>query len=57
MVCEKNAKGPSPLERSKLSKKSQEKEDGIQKKYMRLISGGVIGDSNDIGTSLNGWIQ
>ena len=53
----KSAKGLPPLKRSKISKKSQEKQDEIKKNYMKLISGGMIGDYNYIGTSLNGWIQ
>ena len=53
----KGAKGLSPLKRSKLSKKAQEKQDKIQKNYMKLISGGMIVNSNYIGTILNGWIQ
>ena len=53
----KSSKGLPPLRTPKISKKAQEKEDGIKKKYMKLISGGMIGDSNYIGTSLNGLIQ
>ena len=49
----KSAKGLTPLKRSKLSKKAQEKEDEIEK-YTKLISGGMIGNFNCIGTSLNG---
>ena len=54
---EKSAKGIPPLRRTKLSKKAQEKQDEIQKNYMKLISGGMIGNCNCIGTILNGWIQ
>ena len=54
---EKNSKGLPPLRISKLSKKSQEKEDEIFKNYMKLISGVMIGNSNYIGTSLNEKIQ
>ena len=54
---EKSAKGLPPLRRTKLSKKSQERQDEIKKNYMKLISGGMIGNSNCIGTNLNGWIQ
>ena len=54
---EKNSKGLPPLRISKLIKKSQEKEDEIFKNYMKLISGVIIGNSNYIGTSLNGKIQ
>ena len=53
---EKSAKGLPPLRISKIGKKAQDKEDGI-KKYMKLVSGGMIRDSNYIGTSLNGLIQ
>ena len=42
----KSSKGIPPLKRSKLSKKSQDKEDEIEKNYMNLISGGIIEDSN-----------
>ena len=52
-----SAKGLPPLKRPTLSKNAQDKEDEIQKNYMKLISGGMIGNSNYIGTSLNGWIQ
>ena len=51
------SKGLPPLRRPKLSKKAQEKEDEIKNIYMKLISGGIIGTSNCIGTSLNGLIQ
>ena len=57
MVCEKNAKGLPPLKRYNLIKKSQEKQNKIQKSYMKLISGGMIENSNYIRTSLNGWTQ
>ena len=50
----KSAKGLPPLRRTKLTKKAQENQDEIQKNYMKVISGGMIGDSNCIGTSLNG---
>ena len=53
----KSSNGLPPLNRSKWSKKAQEKQDEIQKIYMKLISGGIIGDSNYIGTILNGWIK
>ena len=43
---EKNAKGIPPLGRSTLSKKAQDKEDDILKNYTKLISGGMIGNSN-----------
>ena len=51
---EKIAQGLPPLKRTKLRKKAQEKQDEIQKIYMKLISGGLIGNSNCIGTNLNG---
>ena len=44
------------MRRTKLSKKSQERWDEIKKIYMKLISGGMIGNPNYIGTSLNGLI-
>ena len=50
----KIAKGLPPLKITKLSKKAQEKQDEIQKIYTKLISGGMIGDSNCIATNLNG---
>ena len=50
---EKSAQGLPPLRRTKLSKKTQENQDEI-KNYMKLISGGMIGNSNCIGTNLNG---
>ena len=46
----------SPLRISKLSKRAQDKEDYI-KNYIKLIGIGIIGNSNYIGTSLNGSIQ
>ena len=49
-----STKGLPPLRRTKLSKKAQEKQYEIPKIYMKLISGGMIGNSNCIGTSLNG---
>ena len=52
----KGAGGIPPLRRTKLSKKAQERQDEIQKNYMKLISGGIIGNSNCIGTNLNGLI-
>ena len=44
------------LRRKQLSKKAQEKYDEIIKKYMKLIDGGIIENSNHIGTRLNGLI-
>ena len=57
MVYVKIAKGLPPLNISKPSKKAQYNQDEIQKNYMKIISGGMVGISNYIGTSLNGWIQ
>ena len=54
---EKSAKGLPPLERSKLSKKSQDKGGEILKNCMELLSGGIIVDSNYIGTIFNRLIQ
>ena len=51
---EKSARGLPPLRRTKLSKKAQKRQDKIQKNYMKIISGGMIGNSNCIGTNLNG---
>ena len=56
MVHGKIAKGLPPLRRTKLSKKAQESQDEIQKNYMKLISGGMIGNSNFIGTDFNASI-
>ena len=54
---EKSAKGLPLLKRSKLSKDHKISRIKFKKDYMKLISAGMIGDSNYIGTSLNGWIQ
>ena len=54
IVFEKCARGLPPLKRKKLSKKVQERHDYILKNCMNQIGGGMIGDSNCIGTSLNG---
>ena len=55
---EKISNGLPPLKISKPSRKSQDKEDEIQKNvYMKPISVGMIGDSNYIGINLNGSIQ
>ena len=56
MVYGKIAKVLPPLRIPELSKKAQDKEDE-NKKYMKLISGGMIGNSNCIGTILNGIVQ
>ena len=50
-------KGLPPLKRTKQSKKAQERHDLISKNFMTLIGGGMIGNSNYIGTCLNGLIQ
>ena len=54
MVYEKSAKGLHPLMISTPSKKAQDKEDEIKNIYMKLISGGMIINSNYIVISLNG---
>ena len=54
---EKSAKGLLSLRVTKLGKTAQKNQDEIQKIYMKLISGGMIGNYNCIGTNLNGWIQ
>ena len=54
---ENSSKGIPPLRISKLCKKAQDKEDEIKKNYMKLISGGMIGNSNYIGRILSGSIQ
>ena len=51
--CER---GLPPLKRAKLSKKAQERHGYIYKSCMNLIGGGMIGNSNCTGTSLNGLI-
>ena len=56
MVHGKIAKGLPPLRRTKLSKKAQQRQDEIQKNYMKLISGVMIGNSSCTGTNLNGSI-
>ena len=53
MVHGKIDRGIPPSRRTKLTKKAQERQDEIQKNYMKLISGGMIGNSNYIGTILN----
>ena len=53
---EKSDRGLPPLRRTKLSKKSQERQDEIKKNSMKLISGGMIGNYNFIGTNFNGLI-
>ena len=57
MVFEKCEKGLPPLKRTKLSKKSKERDDLNKNNFMKLTGGGMIGNSNYIGTSLNGLIQ
>ena len=56
MIFEKCEKGLPPLKRTKLSKKAQDRQDLIFKKFMNIIGGGMIGNSNCIGTNLNGLI-
>ena len=56
MVFEKYARGLPPLKRTKLSKKAQDRHDIIFKNFMNIIGGRMIGNSNCIGTSLNGFI-
>ena len=52
----KSAKILPPINKSKLSKNHKRSKKKL-KNYMKLISGVMIGHSNCIGTSLNGWIQ
>ena len=56
MVFEIFEKGLPPLKRTKLSKKAQDRHDLIKKNFMNIIGGVMIGNSNCIGTSLNGLI-
>ena len=56
MVFENFEKGLPPLKREKLSKNAQDRHDLILKTFMNIIGGGIIGNSNCIGTSLNGFI-
>ena len=51
--CER---GLPPLKIKKRSKKAQDMHDFIKKNCMNLIGDGMIGNSNCIGTSLNGLI-
>ena len=53
----KISKGLPPLRRIKLSKKEQYKEVETKKVYMKIIGIEFIGNSNCIGTNLNGLIQ
>ena len=50
---EKCEKGLPPLKRTEISKKAQERDDIIFKNFLNIIGGGIIGNSNCIGTSLN----
>ena len=52
-----SSKGLPPLRRTKLSKKHKKSRMKFRNIYMKLISSGMIGNSNFIGTNLNGWIQ
>ena len=54
---EKSARGLPPLRRTKPSKKHKKVRMKFKENYMKLISGGIIVNSNCIGTNLNGWIQ
>ena len=56
MVFERCEKGLTPLNKTKLSKNSQERHDIEKKNFMKLIGGGMIGNYNYIGTCLNGLI-
>ena len=51
---EKSAKGLPPLSRTKLSKNQNKGRMKFKNIYMKLISGGMIGNSDCIGTNLNG---
>ena len=51
---EKSDKGLPPLRRPKLSKKHKKNRMKFKNIYMKLISGGIIGNSNYIGTILKG---
>ena len=56
MLNGKIDKGLQVLRRPNISKNNKRR--GVNfKNYMRLISGGMIGNSNCIGTSSNGLIQ
>ena len=57
MVYGEITKGLGTLRRPKLSKKSQNKDDGIKKNYTALIGIGIIGNSNCIGKILSASIQ
>ena len=56
MVFEKCERGLPTLKRKELIKKAQDRHDLILKKIMNIIGDGMIGNSNCIGTSLNGLI-
>ena len=57
LYMKKSDKGIPPLNRSKLSKKHKKSRIKSKNIFLNLLSGGMLGDSNYIGTSLNGWIQ
>ena len=57
MVYGNFANGLPPIRRPKLSKKSQDKEDGIKKNHMKLIDSGIVRNSEYIRTRLNGLTQ
>ena len=50
----KSAKGLPPLRIIKISKKHKKRRMKFKKNYMKLISGGMVVNSNFIGTNLNG---
>ena len=50
----KSAKGLPLLRRTKLSKNHKKNRMKFKKSYMKIISGVMIGNSNCIGTNLNG---
>ena len=54
---EKCAKGLPPLRIPQLSKNHKRNRFKFKKNYIKLISGGMVVNSNYIETSLNGWIQ
>ena len=54
---EKCSKGLPPLKRTKLSKRAQERNYLLKKNFLNIIGGGIIENSNYIGTCLNGLIQ
>ena len=57
MVYGRITKGLPPLRRPKLSKNKKIRRMKFRKNYMKLIDIVMIGNSNYIGTSLNGSVQ